>query len=60
VIDDPKIDECMADTEGIARTAFRHLLDKPELLKTFISNQRDSFLEEWVFSRSTDPPPCPK
>jgi len=60
VIDDPKIDECTADTEAIARTVFRHLLDKPELLKTFVSNQRDSFLEEWVFSRSTDPPPYPQ
>jgi hypothetical protein len=58
--DDAEIDVCMADTEAITRTVFRRLLEKPELLKTFISSQRDRFLEEWVFSRSTDPPPYPK
>jgi hypothetical protein len=54
-----EIDNCMADTEAIIRTAFRHLLDEPDLLKTFISKHRDKFLEDWVFSRFTDPPPYP-
>lgn len=57
---EPDIDACMADTEGILRTAIRHLLDSPDVLKTFTSKQRDRFLEDWVFSRSTDPPPFPK
>jgi hypothetical protein len=57
--DDPKIEVVMADTEAIARTALRHLLDNPDMLKTFISKKRDKFLEDWVFSRSMDPPPYP-
>ena len=56
---DPKIDDVMADTEGIVRTVFRRLLENPEMLGTFISKKRNEFLEEWVFSRSTDPPPFP-
>jgi hypothetical protein len=55
----PEIVACMADTEAISRTVFRHLLDKPDMLRTFISKQRDKFLEDWVFSRSIDPPPYP-
>lgn len=50
----------MADTEAIARTALRLLLDNPDMLRTFISKHRDRFLEDWVFSRSTNPPPFPK
>jgi hypothetical protein len=57
--DDPKIDAVMADTETIIRTVFRLLLDNPALLKTFLSSQRNDFLEDWVFSRYTDPPPFP-
>lgn len=57
--DDPKIDVVMADTEGIVRTVFRRLLDDPEMLRTFLSKERDKFLEDWVFSRSTEPPPYP-
>lgn len=57
---DPDIDTGMADTEAIIRTVFRRLLDSPGMLRTFISKQRDRFLEDWVFSRSTDPPPFPK
>lgn len=57
---DPAIDSGMADTEAILRTAARHLLDDPDMLKTFVSRHRDKFLEDWVFSRSTDPPPFPK
>jgi len=56
---DPAIDLVMADTEAIVRTALRHLLDDPRMLQTFISKRRDEFLEDWVFSRSTDPPPYP-
>jgi Apea-like HEPN len=50
--DDPKIDDVMADTEAIVRTAFRHLLENPKLLETFISRDRDSYLEEFVFSNA--------
>lgn len=57
--DDPKIDVVMADTEAIFRTVFRRLLENPEMLRTFLSKDRDKFLEEWVFSRHTDPPPYP-
>jgi hypothetical protein len=50
----------MADTESIVRTVFRRLMDEPEMLRTFISNRRNEFLEDWVFSRSTAPPLYPK
>lgn len=43
--DDPKIEAVMADTEGIVRTAFRRLLDDAEMLRTFISKDRNEFLE---------------
>lgn len=55
----PETGSNMADTEAIIRTAFRHLLEKPALLKAFISKDRDKFLDEWVFSRFTDAPPYP-
>jgi hypothetical protein len=58
--DDPKIDIVMADTEAIARTVMRRLLDNPQMLKTFISKQRDRFLEDWVFSRDTSAAPTDK
>jgi hypothetical protein len=57
--DDPKINTVMADTEAIFRTVLRRLLENPEMLRTFLSKHRDSLLEEWVFSRHTDPPPYP-
>jgi hypothetical protein len=57
--DDPKIDHVMADSEQIVRDVFRRLLDDPEMLKAFMSKHRDKFLEDWVFSRSTEPPPYP-
>jgi len=57
--DDPKIDDVMYDSEAIVRTVFRDLLADPEMLRTFLSKHRDKFLEDWVFSRSTDPPPYP-
>jgi len=50
----------MGETEAIVRTVPRRLLEKPGVLETFISAQRDSFLEEWVQSKSLDPPPFPK
>jgi hypothetical protein len=56
---DPSIDAAMADTEMIARASCRRLLTEPEMLKTFTSKKRDQFLEDWVFSRATDPPPFP-
>ena len=56
---DPKIDEVMYDTEAIVRTALRRLMDDPQMVKTFVSKHRNEFLEDWVFSRSTDPPPYP-
>jgi len=57
---DPAIDAVMADTEAIFRTVFRRLLENPEMLRTFLSKDRDKFLEDWVFSRYTDPPPYPR
>jgi hypothetical protein len=48
---DPKMDAVMADTEDIVRSVFLRLLNEPELLLTFISKQRDKFLEDLVFSR---------
>ena len=58
--EDPKIDDVMADTEAIIRTVLGDLFADPEMVKTFISKQRDKFLEEWVFSRKTDTPPYPQ
>lgn len=57
--DDPNIDKVMADTEAVVRTVVRRPMDNPEMVKTFLSKQRDKFLEEWVFSRYLDPPPYP-
>src|SRR5262249_11765678 len=57
--ENPTIDSVMLDTETIVRRVFCRLLDDPEMLRTFISKNRDKFLEEWLFSRSTDPPPYP-
>ena len=56
---DPHLDEVMADSEAIVRTAFRRLLEEPGMLGVFISGKRNEFLEDWVFSRSTDAPPFP-
>jgi hypothetical protein len=56
----PELEKLMGDTEAIVRTVMRHLLEKPGMLETFISAHRDSFLEEWVQSKSLDPPPFPK
>jgi hypothetical protein len=58
--DDPKIGDVMAVTESIARTVVRRMMEKPEMVQVFISKERDQFLEDWVFSRSTDPPPYPQ
>jgi hypothetical protein len=54
---DAQLEAVMADTEAIARTSLRTLLGHPDLLATFISKQRDEFLEGWVFSRNTHTPP---
>ena len=42
----------MADTEAIIRTALRHLLDYPKLLKTFMSKERDNFLDDLIFANA--------
>lgn len=55
----PELETVMADTEAIVRTVMRHLLEKPGMLETFISDRRDGFLEAWVLSKSIDPPPYP-
>lgn len=49
----------MADTEDIVRQVVYLLVADPEMLRTFLSKRRDDFLDDWVFSRSTDPPPFP-
>jgi len=56
---DPGIDAVMGDTEAMVRTAFRFLLQNPDMVTAFISKSRDEFLEDWVFSRYMDPPPFP-
>jgi hypothetical protein len=52
---DSAIGEFMADTEAIVRTAFRLLLDNPDLLNTFTSKQRNVFLNDLIFSRAASP-----
>jgi hypothetical protein len=56
---DPSIDLTMIDTETIARSVCTRLLGDRQMLDAFVSKKRDAFLEEWVFSRSTEPPPFP-
>jgi Apea-like HEPN len=51
-----KIEAAMADTEAMVRQVVVRLLNDAEMLKTFLSEQRDGFLEDWVFSRSTEGP----
>jgi hypothetical protein len=51
---DSAIDEFMADTESILRTALRHILDKPELIKVFISSQRNQFLHNLIFFQAAN------
>ena len=51
-----KIDQLMADTEAIARTVMRHVLEKPGMLDIFISERRDDFLEALVQSSSLTHP----
>jgi hypothetical protein len=47
------IDQMMEDTEAIVRTAFRHVIERSEMLNTFTSKRRDEFLADLVFSRSS-------
>lgn len=56
---DPKIDQVMYDTEAFVRTALLRLMEDPQMIKVFISKHRNEFLEDWVFSRSTERPPFP-
>jgi hypothetical protein len=56
---DPDIDLVMADSEVIVRTVFRNLFNDCEMLRTFLSKQRNKFLEEWVASGKTEPPLYP-
>lgn len=49
----------MYDTEALVRIALLRLLDDPKMVKIFVSKHRNEFLEDWVFSHSTDPPPYP-
>lgn len=51
---DSAIDEFMAHTEAILRTTLRHLLDKPDLLNTFTSEQRSNFVGDLIFSRAAN------
>jgi hypothetical protein len=47
----PDIDQMMEDTEAIVRTAFRHVIEEPELLPIFLSKKRDEYLSDLVFGR---------
>jgi hypothetical protein len=49
----PDIDQMMDDTEAIVRTAFRHVIEKPDLLRIFVSKKRDEYLADLVFRRTT-------
>jgi hypothetical protein len=51
---DSVIDEFMAHSEAILRTTLRHLLDKPDLLNTFTSEQRSNFVGDLIFSRAAN------
>ena len=42
----PELDDRMADTEAIVRTAVRYIMEKPGILEVFVSDQRDSWLEQ--------------
>ena len=55
----PEIESRMADTENIARTVVRHILETPGMLGAFISLKRNGFLEEWAKSKSFVPPEFP-
>jgi hypothetical protein len=55
----PEVESQMAQTEGIVRTAIRHVLEKPGMLQVFISSRRDEFLDAWVDSRAFTPPALP-
>lgn len=48
----PDIDEMMEDTEAIVRTAFRHVIAKPNMLAAFASKQRDQFLADLIFQKT--------
>ena len=63
--DDPKIEAVMADTEAIARTALRHIIENPNMLTIFMGKDRDGFLEDLVLSHPLNSPrltqiPVPK
>jgi hypothetical protein len=58
--DSPKMDVLMGDTENIVRSVMLRMMNDAEMLKTFLSKQRDKFLEDWVFSRDTSVPPTDK
>src|SRR5262249_22630905 len=45
------MDQLMLDTEAIVRTAFRHIVEKPEMLEIFTSKQRDQYLGDLLFRR---------
>jgi hypothetical protein len=46
----------MYTTEAIVRTVIRHISDKPGMLNTFISQERNDFFEAWVKSKAFTPP----
>ena len=56
---DPKMAEVLKTTEEMTRKIFLYLLCHPDILAVFQSTKRDEFLEDWVFSRSTDIPTLP-
>jgi hypothetical protein len=60
LVEGDAFDRLMLDTERIARTAMRHILEKPRMLEIFVSNKRDDFLERWVQSGRFVPPPFPE
>jgi hypothetical protein len=55
--DTPTFDDRMEDTERFARTVFLKLLGDEKLMNVFLARQqRDKYLEEFVFSNTGSPP----
>jgi hypothetical protein len=54
-----EIGDASKHTEDITHRVIKGLFRTPEMTRTFCSKHRDMFLQDWVFSRGTEPPPYP-
>src|SRR4051794_18529775 len=55
-----EINQPRADTEGIAGTVVRHLLERQGMMEAFVSLKRDDFLDDREQSKAFTPPPFPR